>query len=338
MILPKGRAAYENLNTSFIEFRELVEDLRRNSFTGYVEVSFWEYEGILFMDSGSIVNAAEEIESTRTTSQKAVSGIMHQAQEKDGSVSVYPLAADMVTMLASVLKSEVVHSGLNTDFSDLGQLVAKLQSEGHTGYVEISLKGGRGTAMILMRSGEVLESMLSSGSEVLSGGQALSRIMETASSAGAVFNVHRTVVEEALENAAQILVGLELPQLQGVWQDIVATVERIADGHAGEGTFRKAFKDVLIDSADEYPFLDPFAGEFDYKEGEISYSGPASAEFSQALGQTLSATVDRIAEGLSGVDLVGDIRDALAHVVEEHSDAVRKYGIRLTAPDLFGGD
>jgi hypothetical protein len=338
MILPKGRAAYENLNTSFIEFSELVEDLRRNTFTGFVDVSFWEYEGILFMDSGSIVNAAEEIGSTRTTGQKAVSGIMHQAQEKNGSVSVYPLAADMVTMLVSVLKSEVVHSGLNTDFSDLGQLVAKLKSEGHTGYVEITFKGGRDTAMILMRSGEVVESLLSSGSEVLSGGQALSQILGTASSVGAVFNVHRTVVEEAVENAAEILIGLELPQLLLVWQDLVATVERIADGHAGEGAFLKAFKDALIDRADQYPFVDPFAGEFDYREGQMSYSGPPSAEFSLALGQTLKATVDRMAEGLPTVDLAADVIDGLTQVVGEHSDAVRKYGIRLAVPDLFGGD
>lgn len=337
MILPKGRAAYENLNTSFIEFSELVEDLRHNSFTGYVEVSFWGYEGILFMDNGGIVNAVEEMENTRTIGQKAVSGIMHQAQEKNGSVSVYPLAAEMVTMLASVLKSEVVHSDLNTDFSDLGQLVAKLQSEGHTGYLEVTLKGGKGTAMILMRSGEVVESMLSSGSEVLSGVQALSHIMEIVSSVGAVFNVHRTVIEEAFENTTEILVGLELPQLLGVWQDVVATVERIADGHAGEGSFLRAFKDALIDSAEEYPFLDPFAGEFDYREGQITYSGPASAEFSQALGQSLRATVDGIAEGLSRIDLVADVREGLAPVVEEHADAIQRYGLRDAMPDLFAG-
>jgi len=338
MILPKGRAEYENLNTSFVDFSGLTQDLKANGFTGYVETSFWEYQGVLFVDNGTIVNGVEETGGKKSTGQQAVSGIMRQAEEKNGSVSVYSLTAEMVTMLASMLKSEVVHKDLNTDFSDLGQLLTKLQSEGRTGYVEIVLKGGRGTALILMRSGEVVESMLSSGSEVLSGTQALPHIMETASSVGAVFNVYRTAIEEAFENTGEILVGLELPQLLGVWQDVVATVERIADGRAGEGSFLKAFKDSLIDNAEEYPFLDPFAGEFDYREGLITYTGPTSGEFSQALGKSLSATVDRMAESLSRIDLVAEVRDGLAPVAAGHADAIQRYGLRDAMPNLFAGE
>jgi hypothetical protein len=337
MILPKGRAEYENLNTSFIDFGELIGDLKANSFTGYVEISFWEYAGVLFVDNGEIVNGLEEIGVKKGIGQQAVAGIMQQAKERNGSVSVYALTAEMVTLLASMLKSEVVHKDLNTDFSDLRQLLTKLQSEGHTGYLEIAFKGGKGTAMILMRSGEVVESMLSSGSEVISGAQALPHIMEAASSVGAVFNVHRTVIEEAFEDTTEILVGLELPQLLEVWQEVIATVERIADGHAGKGSFLKAFKDALIANAEEYPFLDPFAAEFDYKEGQITYSGPASAEFSQALGKSLSATVDKMAESLPRIDLVTEAGDALAAVTQEHAEAIQRYGLRSALPALFAG-
>jgi hypothetical protein len=338
MILPKGRAAYENLNTSFVDFSEMLRDLRANSFTGYVEVSFWEYDGVLFLDSGTIINGVEETEDSRITGQQAVSGIIRRADGKNGSVSVYPLTAEMVTMLASVLKSEVVHSDLNTDFSDLGHLVANLQSEGHTGYVEVIVKGGRGTAIILIRAGEVVESVLSSGNEVLSGTQALPHIIQTAASLGAVFNVYRTSVEEAFQESAEIMVGLELPRLLEVWQDVIAAVEEIVDSQCGDGKFLGAFKDSLVDRADEYPFLDPFAGEFDYREGHITYTGPASADFSLALGRCLSATVDRMAESLSKADLAVDVRQRLGPVVEQHSDAIHKYGLRQIAPDLLAGE
>jgi hypothetical protein len=338
MILPKGRAAYENLNTSFVDFNEMLRDLRANSFTGYVEVSFWEYDGVLFLDSGTIVNGVEETQGKRITGQEAVKGVVHQAGEKDGSLSVYPLAADTVTMLASVLKSRVVHSDLNTDFSDLGQLVSKLQSEGHTGYVEVIVKGGKGTAMILMRSGEIVESILSSGSEVLSGIKALPHIIETASSLGAVFNVYETSLEEAFEETAEIMVGLELPRMLEVWQDIIAAVEGVVDSQCGEGKFLDAFKDSLLDGADEYPFLDPFAGEFDYEEGEITYTGLASADFSPGLARSLSATVVRMAESHSREDLVAAVREQLGPVLEKHADAVQKYGLGQTALELLAGE
>jgi hypothetical protein len=335
MILPKGRAEYESLNTSFVDFGGLMQDLKANGFTGYVRVSFWEYEGVLFVDNGTIINGIEETAHAQSTGQQAVRGIMDQAEEKNGSVSVYSLTADMVTMLASVLESEVVHKDLNTDFSDLGQLVAKLQSEGHTGYVEVALKGGKGSAMILLRSGEIAESMLSSGSEVISGTQALPHIIEAASSVGAVFNVHRTALEGAFENTGEILVALELPQLLTLWQNVVAAVERIVDGHAGKGSFLDAFKDSLIESAEEYPFLDPFAGEFDYRDGLITYSGQASEGLSRALGRSLGATVSRMADSLPGVDLVADVRKELALVVEERADAVQRYGLMDVMPELF---
>jgi hypothetical protein len=338
MILPKGRAAYENLNTSFVDFSEMLRDLGANGFTGYVEVSFWEYDGVLFFDSGTIVNGVEETNDGRTTGQQAVSGITRQAEGKDGSVSVYPLSAEMVTMLASVLKSEVVHSDLDTDFSDLGQLVATLQSDGHTGYVEVVLKGGKGTAIILMQSGEVVESILSSGNEVLSGAPAFPHIIETASSLGAVFSVCATSIEDAFQDSAGIMVGLELPRLLEVWQDVVAAVEEVVDSQCGRGKFVDAFKDSLVERADEYPFLDPFAGEFDYREGRITYTGPASTELSPALGQCLSGTVDSMAESLSKPGLTAAVRQGLGPVIEQHGDAIHKYGLLQIAPELLVGE
>ena len=61
MIFPKRDSVYQNLNTSFTNFGELLVDLKENSFTGVVQVSYWEYEGILLLDSGNIINAIEEI-------------------------------------------------------------------------------------------------------------------------------------------------------------------------------------------------------------------------------------------------------------------------------------
>ena len=61
MIFPKKDAVYQNLNTSFTNFGEMLVDLKENNFTGVVQVSFWEYEGVLLLDNGNIVNATEEI-------------------------------------------------------------------------------------------------------------------------------------------------------------------------------------------------------------------------------------------------------------------------------------
>ncbi|MEJ2413298.1 MAG: hypothetical protein P8Y34_09965 [Anaerolineales bacterium] len=60
MIFPKREPVYQNLNTSFTNFGELLVDLNENSFTGVVQVSFWEYEGVMLLDNGNIINAVQE--------------------------------------------------------------------------------------------------------------------------------------------------------------------------------------------------------------------------------------------------------------------------------------
>ena len=89
MIFPKRDPVYQNLNTSFTNFGELLVDLKENSFTGVVEVSFWEYEGVLLLDGGNIINAVQEINGNVITGQEAVKFVTAKAREKDAlSVSI----------------------------------------------------------------------------------------------------------------------------------------------------------------------------------------------------------------------------------------------------------
>ena len=76
MIFPKKDSVYQNLNTSFTNFGELLVDLKENSFTGCVQVSFWEYDGLLLLDNGNIVNAVEEINENQVSRQYAVKRVL----------------------------------------------------------------------------------------------------------------------------------------------------------------------------------------------------------------------------------------------------------------------
>jgi len=335
MIFPKGQVLYENLNTSFTNFGELLLNLNANRFTGYARVVFWNYEGILFLDNGNVVNAVEETEARRRTGQEAVSSITARAREKDGTISVYALSGEMVTMLASVVKSEAVYENLTTDFTSLDKLIAKLQSEEHTGYVEVAMKDDKGAGIIFLHDGDAIESILSTNGEAVSGAEVLSRIIETASSLGAAFNVYRAAIEDAFAEAPEIMAGFELPRLLEVWQEIIAAAERAADDLSSEGHFLNTFKDTLIERAGDYPFLDPFAAEFDYQDGQIAFRGESVKGFSQGLGECLNATIGKLAAERPGVDLAGRIRSELAAVKERHAEALETFDLGAVMPDFL---
>jgi hypothetical protein len=337
MIFPKKDAVYQNLNTSFTNFGELLVDLKENTFTGVVQVSYWEYEGILLLDNGNIVNAIEEINGKVISGQEAVTKVTNKAKEKDGAVSVYPQKDEMVTMLASIAKSEVVFKDLSTEFTSLDALITKLRTEEHTGYIEVSFQGNQQKGYIFLLAGKVIDALLSARGEEISGPAVINRILDLTTGSTATFSVFKAGVEEALSESEMIKVSFNLPQLLEVWGAVINAVESATDNQMGKEEFLNTFKDTLIANADEYPFLDPFAAKFQYKNGSVTFTGEVTKNFSQAIGKSLWDTVETLAEqaALDGKDLFGPIRTSLDSVAAKYRDQIDRFNIKGLLPELF---
>jgi len=338
MIFPKRDSVYQNLNTSFTNFGELLVDLKENTFTGIVQVSYWEYEGILLLDNGNIINAVEDINGTIVSGQTAVKKVTDKAREKDGAISVYSQKGEMITMLASVAKSEIVYENLSTDFTSLDALISKLQNEDHTGFIEIAFTGNDQKGYIFLLDGRVIEVLLIVRGKEISGSTVITRILELTSTAGAVFSVYRAAVEEALSESEIIKVSFNLPQLLEVWGAVIQAVESSADSILGQNEFLNNFKDTLIDKADQYPFLDPFAAKFHYGDGIVSYTGEVQKNFSQAVGECLWATIELLAEraALSDKDLFSSVESALDDVKTNYQQLIDRFNFAGLLPELFG--
>ena len=337
MIFPKRDAVYQNLNTSFTNFGEMLVDLKENSFTGVLQVSFWEYEGVLLLDNGNIINATEEINGKLISGQEAVKRVISKAKDKDGTISVYALKGEMITMLASVIKSEIVFENLSTEFTSLEALINKLQTEDHTGYIQVDFQGDQQAGYIFLLEGRVIESLLSTRGEEISGTAVLPRIIEFASSIGATFSVFKAAVEEALSESEGIMVSFDLPQLLEVWGAIIGAVESVSDDLLNEGIFLNTFKETLITLANDYPFLDPFAAKFSYQDGKVSFSGDVKKNFSQGVGDGLWGTVEILAEhaALEGKDLFGPLRESMDEVNTNYQDQIDRFNFSSIIPNLF---
>jgi len=337
MIFPKNDSVYQNLNTSFTNFGELLIDLKENSFTGVVQVSFWEYEGILLLDNGNIINAIEEINGKILTGQNAVKSVTDKAKEKDGAISVFSQKGDMITMLASVAKSEIIYENLSTEFTSLKALLSKLQTEDHTGYIEVTFESTMQAGYIFLLAGNVIDALLTTRGTEVSGNDVLSRIIELASASVATFCVYRAAVEEALSESEIIKVTYDLPQLLELWGVVISTVETAIDNLLGENAFLNTFKDTLIQKADEYPFLDPFAAKFQYQDGSVAFHGEIKKNFSQGVGAGLSGTIDTLAEkaALDGMDIYSSVRDALDPMKEEYQGKLDRFNFSAILPEIF---
>ena len=78
-------------------------------------------------------------------------------------------------------------------------------------------------------------------------------------------------------------------------QKVLSKVEQFVDGSSQKGAFQRVFKNTLIEKSDLYPFLDPFAGQFNYNEGKITLDEEIDLDkFSMGIADCFSVALYKI--------------------------------------------
>ncbi len=329
MMFPKDRTLYANLNTSFTSFDALIGDLQGRKLTGYVEVTAPGYTGTLLLSEGEIVGAQQILAGVRLVGPAATRSVMERATEKDGTINVYSAFPDVVLLLHRLMDSRPLYRDLTSAFTSLDRLIAKLRSDGLTGYVEVHVAEGEAAGIIYLSGGEPVESVFSSGEEMINGQKALNSIVQAVNNAGGTFNVFVEAAQEAVAGAPPQGSSQEgyRAEIIAFWEEVLSIAESAADGFARPGRFLTAFKEVLVSRAVTYPFLDPFAAEFTYSGGRISFDEALPDDFNKALGNCLSETVSKLAFQLKRADLEARVRSQMAGIGEKHAAVVDRFGL-----------
>jgi hypothetical protein len=102
-----------------------------------------------------------------------------------------------------------------------------------------------------------------------------------------------------------------------IFETVVMSKKQFRNG------FHTALKTKFIEKADTYDFLDPFASEFEYKDGSIVFHGSASPE-------TIARGVAESAMDLADeMNLRDDVMTALDPWLDRYADAVARFGLKL---------
>jgi hypothetical protein len=335
MIFPKGQPVYENLNTSFTQLDAMLGELKNNQFTGYVDVTGWEYEGILMLDTGNVVGALEEAKGQRRTGPSAAESIAAKGREKDGAISVYRLPSDMIQLLMGATTSQAIYKDLSSDLTGLDKLVAKLQHEKHTGYIEIKIPKSESAATIFMREGTVLDCILTAKGETSTGANVLDQIILNALSENALFTVYRADLAEMYSNDANLADSFGRQSMLVLWQDVLKATEAAVDGATKGGTFNTTFKRACIAQASKYPFLDPFAAEFTYQNGVIKFDGQATiAQFNQGLCDCFAQAIRDAS--VNAKNITAKLQPVSTALKTSFGARLAEVGLTTALPELFG--
>ena len=340
MIFPKGKVRHRDLLTSFTDLPALLSNLKSEGFSGTIEIEFPENSGILLIDTGEIINAEAKGKggSNRMIGSEAIQFLLSLSKQKDGLLNIYQFLPEQVATIAGNLQCEILFKELSTDFTRLDRLLLKLREEKHHGFIEIFTKTHEARGVLFLQEGEPIEMFTTSESgPSVFGRKSIPTFVENAGKEGAILNVYRTQGKTSqVEEPVPVEVD-DLKELLFIFQEVFSKVENLVDGISQKGRFLSAFKKALLEKANEYPFLDPFSGEFEYREGKIQYTGEGKEEsFAKGMIECLRSTLYQLAQELPknkifSFKLKGEINAAL----KSHQETVKRLGIEAALSSMF---
>jgi hypothetical protein len=207
MFIPKGKAVYENLATSFVLIDALIEELCEGGLSGIVEVVVGPAQFDIIIDGGEVEAAIKRDLESDAFSPSSVADVAAAARRERGRVSVYSHRPGATAALAGRLTAEALYTGLSTDFADLEKMIAKLSREtDRQWFIELRPVSGESALIHLDRGQCQVIGPLSLTAEQDSE-SSVKQIVEHCSRAGCTFDVYfkRAVVVEEMAPAMALL-------------------------------------------------------------------------------------------------------------------------------------
>jgi hypothetical protein len=341
MIYPRGEVVHKNLLTAYTDLSALVVTLKSEGFNGTLEIEFPENRGILLLGSGEIIDGEAKVgaEAKRVAGQEAVQALLSLSNQKNGVLSFYRLSPERVTIVAKNLRNEMVFKGLSTDFTRLEGLLHKLREEKHNGFIEVLTKGNQPMGVLFLEEGEPVEmyTLPESGPSVF-GRKSIPIFVESVTKQGAIFNVYRSrgKVSKKEKEKEEVVVTTggtgDLKELIPIFQDVLSRVEKWVDGVSQRGTFLRAFNRARMEKSGEYFFLDPFSGEFDYRDGTVRLTGETSEkDFARGILECLRASLPHLEKEFPKNRMLPlKLRAEIESSLEVHKEAMKRFGIDTT--------
>jgi hypothetical protein len=293
VVFPKEEPVIENLNSYYLDPAKLLEHYEGQLDSGVIYFKSTAAQGAVFFDKDGLLEGVYESREENLLGKGAVERLIHLTQSDNYNIGVYQIQAEQIYFWTSILVAKRVYENLSTEFTDLEGLMRKMASENLSGYIEISVTSSKDGAFVFFRNGRVLGGSYSWDKGGLDRSkESRDSIIRMAKEKGAVFHVSKITADkaESTEKTAKVP-----PQniLESMEELLVGFENLFHSNRSMKGDFRTLLKRKFLELAETYPFLDPFAGEVEYTDHKIRFTGDASET---QLAEGLLASVRSLAE------------------------------------------
>jgi hypothetical protein len=279
LVIPKQQPVLENLNVYYLKVRKLLEHFQGEIGSGGVYFKSHAAEGVIFFDQNELVNGFFQDRDIKISGPEAIERLLAAGDNYNFTVNIYEIGAEEVYYWAGIPTAEKIHRDLSTEFTDLEGLIKKMSSEKLTGYIDVSIGDGKEMGLLFLINGKMMGGSYSWGN----GSPSPSKknrdlLVQKTKELGGSFSVCRIALTNSEKNSAPDLEQASHPQrVIEMLEELLAVFEKVMGSKKKKQMdFQKLLKQKFVQHAERYAFLDPFAGEFEYLDQRITFSGQTS--------------------------------------------------------------
>ena len=328
IIVPDTPPVIDRLNSYYLVFDRLVEHYQGELGSGAIHLLAPTAEAIVYFDETGAVGGAYRDSDQQIAGTAVLSRLPAALARYNFTVSVYALDLAMVHFWSRLPEAEILYQGLSTEFTDLDGLIKKMQSEQLTGYIDVALNGTDDAGQLFFSLGKFIGGRYSwrpSGG-LYPSPQGRQELLARVRQRGGIFNVRRIDLTAPAPEAATAAVPADpanseviviLEELLFIAESTVHANRRI------RSDFQTLLKKKFVQNAERYEFLDPFAAEFDYRDGRITFNGETP---DQRLAEGVTTCVRELVDDLR---LGSVLRDNLRAWQQRFAAALTRMQIRI---------
>ena len=348
IVIPKERPVIEDLNTYYLKIDKLMEHYQGALESGGIYFRAPTAEAVVFFDDENVLNGFYKDKKTQLNGAAAIDRILKETSGSNFSVSVYRIQPDRLYFWANLTNSKALHKDLSSEFTDLEGLIKKMENEKLTGYIDVKLNENMGGGLLFFFNGEVIGGSSARGTgDVDRTKEYRDDLINRCREHGGQFNVWKTdlatiasserhapaVYASKPEKAPRIEPEPSIEQkgptaeqqrVVHMLQSLLSLLEKVVRANKKIRTdFETMLNRKFMQKVDKYDFLDPFAGDFKYSNGQLFYTGNASQK------QLVSGVVECVREIVAEIGITKSFRKYLASWHKEYIDEIYSFDVEI---------
>lgn len=296
LYIPKEKPIFKHLNSYYLHIDRLIEHCQAELGTGGIQFKSALMEAIVYFEEDNIPNVILREKGQSIGGIAARDRLIEALEIGNFTVSVYQIDPDIIFYWAS-LSNTVDHDLEIEDTAELYRLVDKLSARKLTGYVRITLENQPEDSFVFLYNGRIVGISNAHDNQAQPrSNDDLSHLVSLSKQTAAAFTVKSVILgasaeDQPADRLARILDMIH--DLMSIFNKLVKKDKQITID------FYTLLRKKLIEKADRYDFLDPFAGEFKFNPDSVEFSGNASPE---QLIEGFLISVNELAEDLNMVE------------------------------------